>query len=220
VKILAVETSGDACSAALWLNGEVAGRYEEQPRRHVELLLPMIRGLLAEADLRLDALDGIAFGAGPGSFTGVRIAVSAAQGLGLGAGLSLVAVSSLAALALAAADAGAECVLVARDARMGEVYAGAYRRAGAGLETVSADCLVPPQAVPREGEWWLAGDAWSRYAFMSEAMPGSATHTGLMHPRAQEVARLAAPRFAAGDTVPPRDAQPLYLRKRVAQPGP
>ena len=219
MRILAIETSGDACSAALWLDGEMLARYEEQPRRHVELVLPMVSGLLAEANLRLDALDGIAFGAGPGSFTGVRIAVSAAQGLGLGAGLSLVGVSSLAALALAAIDGGAARVLVARDARMGEVYAGAYEPADAGVRSVMHDTLLAPEALRPEGEWWIAGDAWSRYPQLTETMAGPPTDTRLLHPRAEAVARLAAPRFAAGDTVPPRDARPAYLRREVVRPA-
>ncbi len=219
MRILAIETSGDACSAALWLAGETLTRYEEQPRRHVELVLPMVSALLAEAELRLAALDGIAFGAGPGSFTGVRIAVSAAQGLGLGAGLPLVGVSSLAALALAATDAGAARVLVARDARMGEVYAGAYEPADAGVRCVMPDTLLAPEALRPEGEWSIAGDAWSRYPQMSQTMAAPPTDTRLLHPRAGEVARLAAPRFAAGDTVAPRDACPAYLRREVARPA-
>lgn len=218
MKILALETSADACSAALWVDDEVTGGYEEQPRRHVELILPMVRALLAEADLRMQELDGIAFGAGPGSFTGVRIAVSAAQGFGLAAGLPLVPVSSLAALAARALDGRARRVYVTQDARMGEVYAGAYEAGAEGLRTLAADRLTAPGGVqPAEGEWWLAGGGWDRYPQMA---PAGAVDTGLRFPRAHEVAALAAPRFAAGDTVTPRDAQPAYLRRTVAQQAP
>jgi len=233
VKILALETSADACSAALWVDGELVGRYEEQPRRHVELILPMVRGLLAEADLRMAALDGIAFGAGPGSFTGVRIAVSAAQGFALAAGLPLVPVSSLAALAARALAGGARRVCVTQDARMGEVYAGAYEEdveekdageadgegtGAGGLRTLAADRLTVPDGVqPEKGNWWLAGGGWDRYPEMA---PAGAVDTGLRFPRAHEVAVLAAPRFAAGDTVTPRDAEPAYLRRTVAQQAP
>ncbi|WP_405220016.1 tRNA (adenosine(37)-N6)-threonylcarbamoyltransferase complex dimerization subunit type 1 TsaB [Lentisalinibacter sediminis] len=218
MKILALETSADACSAALWVDGEVTGVYEEQPRRHVELILPMVRGLLAEAGLRMAALDGIAFGAGPGSFTGVRIAVSAAQGFGLAAGLPLVAVSSLAALASRALAAEARRVYVTQDARMGEVYAGAWETGAEGLRTLVADRLTAPDGVrPAPGDWWLAGGGWERYP---EMVPAGGVDTGLRFPRAQEVAALAASRFAAGDTLAPRDAVPTYLRRSVAQQAP
>ncbi len=214
VKILALETSADACSAALWVDGDVAGRYEEQPRRHVELILPMVASLLAEADLPMEALDGIAFGAGPGSFTGVRIAVSAAQGFGLGAGVPLVAVSSLAALAARALAGQARRVYVTQDARMGEVYAGAYKAGGEGLRTLLADRLTAPAGVqPAGGDWWLAGAGWGRYP---EMVPAGGVDTGLRFPRAHEVAVLAAPRLAAGETLAPRDAAPVYLRRTVA----
>lgn len=218
MRILALETSADACSAALWVDGEVTDRYEEQPRRHVELILPMVRGLLAEADLRMEALDGIAFGAGPGSFTGVRIAVSAAQGFGLAAGLPLVPVSSLAALASRALVGGARRVYVTQDARMGEVYAGAWEAGEEGLRTLAPDRLTAPGGVqPAVGEWWLAGGGWERYPEMT---PAGGVDTGLRFPRAHEVAALAAPRFAAGDTLAPRDAEPAYLRRTVAQQAP
>lgn len=229
MRILALETSADACSAALWLDGEVAGRYEEAPRRHVELILPMVQELLAGAGLRMQGLDGIAFGAGPGSFTGVRIAVSAAQGFALAAGLPLVPVSSLAALAARAVAGGAHRVYVTQDARMGEVYAGAYEAhdeahgeapgegRGEELRTVVADSLMAPDAVRAGRDWCLAGSGWERYPDM--AGPG-AMDTGLRLPRAHEVAILAVPRFAAGETVAPRDAEPAYLRRTVAQEAP
>lgn len=218
MRILALETSADACSAALWVDDEVTGGYEEQPRRHVELILPMVRALLAEADLRMEELDGIAFGAGPGSFTGVRIAVSAAQGFGLAAGLPLVPVSSLAALASRALAGGARRVYVTQDARMGEVYAGAYEAGAEGLRTLAADRLTAPDGVqPAEGDWSLAGGGWDRYPQMA---PAAGVDTGLRFPRAHEVATLAVPRFAAGDTLAPRDAEPVYLRRTVARQAP
>lgn len=216
MRIIAIETSTDACSAALWVDGELTGRLEVEPRRHVELILPMVAGLLADAGLSLPDLDGVAFGAGPGSFTGVRIAVAAAQGLGLGAALPLVGVSSLAALALAAVDAGASRVCIAQDARMGEVYLAGYAAAPTGLATLLKETLCAPEAVRLEGDWSVGGGAWSRYPGLA-ATAGSLTDTGLRLPRAEEVARLAAPRFAAGETLAPRDAEPVYLRKTVVQ---
>ena len=217
MKILALETSADACSAALRVDGEVTGLYEEAPRRHVELILPMVRELLAGAALDMQSLDGIAFGAGPGSFTGVRIAVSAAQGFALGAALPLVPVSSLAALAARALAEDAPRVYVAQDARMGEVYAGAYEACEDGVRALVADTLAAPEQVRTEGEWWLAGGGWARYPDMAGV---GAVDSGLRFPRAHEVAALAAPRFAAGDTVAPRDAEPAYLRRTVARPAP
>jgi tRNA threonylcarbamoyladenosine biosynthesis protein TsaB len=222
VKLLALETSADACSAALWVDGEVAGRYEEAPRRHVELILPMVQELLAEGGIAMSALDAVAFGAGPGSFTGVRIAVSAAQGFGLAAGLPLVPVSSLAALAARALAGEARRVYVAQDARMGEVYAGAYERdgpgeGGGGLRMLVPDSLLAPERVRPEGAWWLAGGGWERYPEMGGA---ESTDTGLRFPRAHEVAALAAPRVAAGETVAPREAEPVYLRRTVARQAP
>jgi tRNA threonylcarbamoyladenosine biosynthesis protein TsaB len=217
VKILALETSADACSAALWTDGVVTGRYEEAPRRHVELILPMVQELLAAAGLGMRSLDGVAFGAGPGSFTGVRIAVSAAQGFALAAGLPLVPVSSLAALAARALAGEARRVYVAQDARMGEVYAGAYESREDGVRALVEDRLATPEQVRTEGEWWLAGGGWARYPDM--AGPG-AVDTGLRFPRAHEVAALAAPRFAAGQTVAPGEAEPAYLRRTVARAAP
>lgn len=229
MRILALETSADACSAALWVDGAVTGRYEEAPRRHVELILPMVQEVLAEGGTAMSALDAVAFGAGPGSFTGVRIAVSAAQGFGLAAGLPLVPVSSLAALAARAARAlGGEVrrVFVAQDARMGEVYAGAYEphdgdghdeREGDGLRALVPDSLVTPDRVRTEGRWWLAGGGWERYPEMGG--PDN-VDTGLRFPRAHEVAALATARVAAGQTVAPRDAEPVYLRRTVARQAP
>jgi tRNA threonylcarbamoyladenosine biosynthesis protein TsaB len=217
VKILALETSADACSAALWTDGVVTGCYEEAPRRHVELILPMVQELLAAAGLGMRSLDGVAFGAGPGSFTGVRIAVSAAQGFALAAGLALVPVSSLAALAARALAGEARRVYVAQDARMGEVYTGAYEPHEGGVRTLVEDRLATPEQVRTEGEWWLAGGGWARYPDM--AGPG-AVDTGLRFPRAHEVAALAAPRFAAGETLAPGEAEPAYLRRTVARAAP
>lgn len=218
MKILALETSADACSAALWVDGEVTGRYEEAPRRHVELILPMVQELLAGAGVAMPTLDAIAFGAGPGSFTGVRIAVSAAQGFGLAVGVPLVPVSSLAALAARALEDEAARVYVTQDARMGEVYAGAYAREGdGGLRVLTADALVAPQRVRPEGRWWLAGGGWARYPEMA---PSDGVDTGLRFPRAHEVAVLAVPRVVAGETLAPRDAEPVYLRRTVARQAP
>ena len=124
-KLLAIDTSTEACSAALGIGGDVRERYEFAPRQHAELILPMVDALLAEGQIKLKDLDGLAFGRGPGAFTGVRIATGVIQGLAFGAGLPVVPVSSLAALAQGAAP-GHSSIMSAFDARMGEVYWGAF----------------------------------------------------------------------------------------------
>lgn len=129
MKILAIETATEACSASLYLDGMIHERFEVAPRRHTELIVPMVRDLLAETQLKLEDLDVLAFGRGPGSFTGVRIAAGVVQGMALGADLPVVPVSTLEALALEALEESeAKYALVALDARMKEIYWGVYRR--------------------------------------------------------------------------------------------
>ncbi|HDP89812.1 MAG TPA: tRNA (adenosine(37)-N6)-threonylcarbamoyltransferase complex dimerization subunit type 1 TsaB, partial [Thioalkalivibrio sp.] len=150
MKILAIDTATDACSAALFLDGEVTSRFELAPRRHTELILPMVGSLLEEAGLAVTDLDAVAFGRGPGAFTGLRIAAGVAQGLALGADLPVIPVSTLATMAQQVMDeAGAEAVAAALDARMGEVYWGCYRRDAEGVaEPVGPETVCAPQAVP------------------------------------------------------------------------
>ncbi|MGB5493340.1 MAG: tRNA (adenosine(37)-N6)-threonylcarbamoyltransferase complex dimerization subunit type 1 TsaB, partial [Sedimenticolaceae bacterium] len=154
MKLLAIDTTEDACSAALLIDSEVAERFEIVPRRHSEILLPMMDGLLSDAGLRLRDLDALAFARGPGSFTGVRIAVSVAQGAAFGAQLPVVPVSSLQALAQGVRrEQAAGAVLSALDARMREVYWGGYRADAMGImRTVIADCVSAPQQVPPPGD--------------------------------------------------------------------
>jgi tRNA threonylcarbamoyladenosine biosynthesis protein TsaB len=127
MKLLALDTATEACSAAVWVDGTVLERYELAPRRHAALILPMIEAVLAEANLSPLQLDAIAFGRGPGAFTGVRIAVGIAQGIAFAADLPVIPISTLAALALGAAqETGYSRIAAALDARMGEVYWGVY----------------------------------------------------------------------------------------------
>lgn len=221
MKILALDTTEDACSAALLLDDEVTEHYELAPRRHSELVLPMMDKLLRDAGLRLPELDAMAFARGPGSFTGVRIAVSIAQGAAFGAGLPLVPVSSLHALAAACRrEYAVDAVMTALDARMHEVYWGGFRIDGDGqLEPVIAEAVVRPDdvEVPDGDGWCGAGSGWVAYADTLRARcAGVSTVQGDVRVHAQDVARLAAKQFSAGEYVSAAQAKPVYLRDEVA----
>ncbi len=221
MRLLAIETATEACSAALLVEGEVRERYRIAPREHAALILPMVRELLDEAGLRLAALDGIGFGRGPGAFTGVRIATGVVQGLAFASDLPVVPVSTLAALAHGQGrENGAERVAAALDARMGEVYWGCYRVAEGEARLVGAReqvCAAEAVDVPSEEPWVGAGPGWARYAETLASRFGSrlaATRPERL-PRAADVARLAAAGLARGEAVAAEDALPVYLRDRV-----
>jgi len=221
VKLLAIDTSEDACSAALLIDDAVTERFELAPRRHSELILPMMEGLLAGAGLGLADLDALAFARGPGSFTGVRIAASIIQGTALGAGLPVVPVSSLQALAQGVRRVhGAGQVLSALDARMREVYWGAYRADDAGIMVAVVDEAVcaPGQVTVPEGDGWFgAGSAWNAYGdTLAERCGLSGPRNGDARVHAQDVARVAESLFAGGGAVPAEQALPVYLRDEVA----
>ncbi|MGD2056032.1 MAG: tRNA (adenosine(37)-N6)-threonylcarbamoyltransferase complex dimerization subunit type 1 TsaB [Gammaproteobacteria bacterium] len=221
--LLAIETATAACSAALYLDGEVRERYALAPRRHAALILPMVDSLLAEADLAVGRLDAIAFGRGPGSFTGVRIAASITQGIALAADLPVVAVSTLAALALGAMrTSGEHRILAVLDARMAEVYQGAYvQDAGTLVQLLGAEGVSAPQALtlPDETGWLGAGSGWASYESQLREVLGQHIRDVLpdLEPRAGDVARLGADRLGRGETLRPEQAVPVYLRNRVAR---
>lgn len=222
VRLLAVDTTEDACSAALLLGDELVERFEVAPRRHGELLLPMMDGLLADAGLGLRELDALACARGPGSFTGVRIAVSVVQGAAFAAGLPVVPVSSLQALAQGGARMlAADAVLAALDARMQEVYWGAYRTDATGiLRAAIDDCVAPPERVPMpDGDDWIgAGSGWAAHAAALTRRCGRpCPHDGGARVHAADVARIAAVLFAEGAAVAAEQALPCYLRDQVAQ---
>ncbi|HRK79295.1 MAG TPA: tRNA (adenosine(37)-N6)-threonylcarbamoyltransferase complex dimerization subunit type 1 TsaB, partial [Thiobacillus sp.] len=160
MKLLVLDTSTEWCSAALWLDGRVQARRVLAEQRHSSLLLPMVAELLRESAMSLRQLDGIGYGAGPGSFTGLRIACAVTQGLALGADLPVAGVSTLQSIA---EQAGAERVLTVLDARMAEVYWAAYQRDGAGWRTVSEPALALPGSVsvPAGGDWVGAGNGFA-----------------------------------------------------------
>jgi tRNA threonylcarbamoyladenosine biosynthesis protein TsaB len=218
MNLLAIETSTEACSVALYHAGTTIERSELAPRRHAELVLPMADSLLAEAGLHRRQLDAIAVGRGPGAFTGVRLAVSLAQGMALGLDLPVIPVSSLAALALAAPDDGTP-VLAVIDARMGEIYASAYRRRGAALQTLLDECVCAPEllALPGADAWNVIGSGWKTYASaLALKLPTPRWSDGEQFPQARNVAVLAAAEFDAGRALPPEQALPVYLRDKVA----
>jgi len=210
VKIAAFETSTEWCSVALWRDGELSAIEERAGHRHGELALPMLEQLLAAARLGAADLEAVAFGAGPGAFTGLRIACGLAQGLALAHGLPVLGISSLEAMA---EECGAPRVVACVDARMGEVYYSALEKRGARWEEVVAAQCVAPASVPRPaGEGWVGcGNGFGVYGAM-----GLHLVYPDVHPSAAAVARLAAPRLAAGEGVDAGEAVPHYLRDKVA----
>jgi len=222
MKLLALETATEACSAALWLDGEVRERSAVQPRGHSELILGMLDELLIEAGLRLADMDGLAFGRGPGSFTGVRIATGVVQGVAFAADLPVVPVSTLAALAQRAfRERNERHVLAAFDARMGEVYWGAYEIGGEDLAVLlGVEEVAPPAevAVPPGGGWYGAGSGWSAYReqLVSRLGPALRGCDPTLLTSAHDVAALGVAGLLRGGGVPAERALPVYLRDRVA----
>lgn len=217
MKLLALDTSTEFCSAALWLDGAVSADGVQAGQRHSELLLPMIDGLLVQAGVTLADLDAIAFGEGPGSFTGLRIACGVAQGLAFGADKPVVGIGTLLALAEASGARTAACCL---DARMQEVYFAAYRREGDDWSVVHAPGLYSPQALPPlpEGPWVGCGNGFSVHAQALAAGLGARVRSvaDVAVPHAREIAQLAARRFAKTGGRPAEEALPLYIRDKVA----
>lgn len=184
---------------------------------HSQLILPQIQALLSDAGVQLKNLQGIAFGAGPGSFTGVRIAAGVAQGLGLGASLPLAGICTLQALAEVS---GADKVIACLDARMGEVYYAAYVRNSGIWQTVIEPGLYKPDAVPAiEGSDWVgAGSGWQTYGEILSHAYQEQLQDVLpdLLPSASAILRLAQPLFASGKPLPAAEAMPIYIRNRVA----
>jgi tRNA threonylcarbamoyladenosine biosynthesis protein TsaB len=221
--VLAIETSTPACSAALSVDDEVLERYALAPRQHAALMLPMIESLLLEAGLGMTQLDAIAFGRGPGSFTGVRIAASLVQGIAFAANLPVVPVSTLATLALGGArEANTPRVMAALDARKAEVYWGCYKRtANDVMELQGSECVCTPDAVPDPGQdgWVGAGSGWAACGetLMQRLSQRLIRLLPDLEPHAADVARLAAHDFGEGVRVSPQEAVPVYLRNDVAK---
>lgn len=223
MKLLALETATDACSVALYLDRKIHQRYQLAPRKHARLLLPMVNEVLAEAGVALSQLDAVAFGRGPGSFTGVRIGTSTAQALAFGAGLPVVPVSSLRALAQTAFSArGVRRCAAAFDARMDEVYFGTFEIDSDGIaRSLGEERVCPPEEVPLiNGDAWSGvGPGWEAYASRLQQRLGDRIERSYtdIYPRAGDVAILGADDFRHGAAVSAEAALPVYLRDRVTQ---
>ncbi len=217
MNILALDTSTEYCSVALWQDGAIVERCDLAVQKHSEMLIAMLDALLKDAGFGIKDMDGIAFGMGPGSFTGVRIACGAAQGLAFGANLPVAGICTLQALAEAS---GKGKVIAALDARMGEIYHAAYERRDDSWVAASEPRLCKPEdAPPLPGEGWFgAGSGFAahgaslsgRYAGQLQGADGAAV------PQAAAIAVLGAAQFALGLGKDAAEALPLYLRDKVA----
>lgn len=230
MKLLAVETSTDACSAALFIDGRIHEKFELAPRQHTKLILPMIDALMAEAQLKPQQLDAVALSRGPGSFTGVRIATGVAHGIAFGADVPVVLISTLAAIAQGFfnrhADVGggvseAAVSFTAMDARMDEIFWGVYRRNELGLAAIIGDEAVTPaaEAVFPDMAGVGVGSGWAAHGETLATRLGKRVLDidSQVWPRAACIAQLGAYDFANGLAVPVEQAMPVYLRDKVAK---
>jgi tRNA threonylcarbamoyladenosine biosynthesis protein TsaB len=210
MRFVAFETSSEWCSVALFVDGDIAAVEQRAVHRHSELALPMMEQLLRSRGMTPRGLDAVAFGAGPGAFTGLRIACGLAQGLAVARGLPVIAVSSLEAIAQ---ESGAARVVACIDARMREVYYSALEfHAGRWREAIAAQCVAPQAVQVPAGEGWIGcGSGFAVYGNLGlkKVLPE-------VHPTALAIAQLAAPRLQAGEGVDAAKAAPLYLRDKVA----
>lgn len=222
MRLLAIDTATEACSAALEIDGAVSERWVEAPREHGDRLLAMIDELLVEAGITATALDALAFGRGPGAFTGVRIATGVAQGVAYALDLPVLRISTLATLAQGAYRGhGAAQVVAAIDARMGEVYWGAFAADTDGtMRPVQGEQVAAPDAVevPPGTGWYGVGTGWAAHdAVLARRLgPALAADLGGTLPRAGDMLPLARAAWAAGEAVTAAAAVPVYLRDRVA----
>ena len=218
MKLLAFETATEACSVAVWVDGEVRERFEIAPRRHAELALPWAGAVLSEAGIAKSQLDAIAVGRGPGAFTGVRLAIALAQGIALALDRPVVPVSTLAALAMSGPEGR---VLAAIDARMGEVYAAAFERTADGVVAAGSERVLAPATVELPGDLGGWHGVGTGFAAADDALPDRlrgrlSGFDAQALPRAADVARLAVAAFARGEAVAPEWVEPAYLRDNVA----
>ncbi len=222
-RLLAIETSAEACSVALYCDGETRSFFELAPMRHAELLLPAVQALLAESGLALVNLDAIAFGRGPGSFTSLRIGIGVVQGLAWGAELPVVPVSSLAAVAQEAVDtavSGFSSICVAVDARMQEVYTANFRCGGNGIVSIAGEEQVCEPARVRAltgGPYIAAGNGFRQFRELDQLALNASECLPAVRPRAETVCKLALDWLNSNEPLPAVMAQPVYVRNQVAE---
>ena len=217
MNLLALDTSTEFLSLALQVDGHVFTHHQRAGALASQLILPSINKLLSEAKVTLSDLHGIAFGAGPGAFTGVRVACGVAQGLAFGAQLPVVGINTLNAVA---ASCNADKVIVCQDARMGEVYQAAYQKSGNDWQEVSATTVCKPELVPAiAGKDWVgAGSGWAVYEEVLKQTYAQNISQVLsdIAPTAEAILKLAEPIFEAGLAKSANEAAPIYIRNRVA----
>ncbi|CDH04452.1 putative glycoprotein endopeptidase, actin-like ATPase domain [Xenorhabdus bovienii str. oregonense] len=220
-RILAIDTATEACSVALWNESVIEAQFEISPREHTQRILPMVQAVLSQGNLSLQQLDALAFGRGPGSFTGVRIGIGVAQGLALGAELPMLGVSSLKTMAQGAFRLkGAQNVLVAIDARMGEVYWGQYTRNSQGeWQGDETEAVLKPeqaQAIMNAltGIWAIAGTGWEAYPQLLDSHL-DLVKSDITLPHAEDMLPLAVQMWKAGKATAVEHAEPIYLRNEV-----
>ena len=221
MKLLAFETATEACSVALYIDGEIRERFEVAPKQHTQLALPWAEQLLAEAGIKKSQLDAIAVGIGPGAFTGVRLAVALVQGIALALDKPVLPVSTLAALAMQGADLGCDRIISAIDARMGEIYCAEFRLNSEKLVAAMSDeIVIAPEADRAElgnsivgvGTGFSANNSALQNLLKSQLMHCQADAL----PHAADVVRLALRDYALGKIISPDNLEPAYLRNKVA----
>ena len=218
--IVAIDTSTEACSVALQCNGESIYRYRVEPRIHAKVLFPMLNELLAEAGISTMQIDAVAFARGPGAFTGVRIGTAAAQAIALGGDLPVAPVSTLAAIAHRCyREHGPDKIAVAIDARMGEVYWGAYQIDESRQLTLNGIEKVcdPADVDVLDNNWCAAGTGWHTYAEQLNAASGAVVTSGIdPFPHALDILMIGNGVLSTGGGVSAESALPVYLRDNVA----
>ncbi|WP_428943213.1 tRNA (adenosine(37)-N6)-threonylcarbamoyltransferase complex dimerization subunit type 1 TsaB [Pantoea sp. FN060301] len=222
-RILAIDTATEACSVALLNENKVTAHFELCAREHTQRILPLVQEILSQGQLALTGLDALAFGQGPGSFTGVRIGIGIAQGLALGAGLPMIGVSTLKTMAEGAwRRDGATRVLAAIDARMGEVYWAEYQRDDQGVwQGEESEAVLKPEAAQARmaqltGQWAMVGTGWKAWPQLAEQSQLDLKPTDVTLPCAEDMLPLAVAALAEGKTVAVEHAEPTYLRNEVA----
>lgn len=221
MKLLAIEAATEACSAAVMVDGEIAERYQVAPRQHNELILPMCEEVLAEMELSLQQLDAIAFGCGPGAFTGVRIAAGITQGIALAHDLPVASISTLANLAYQAPVSEQQYILTSIDARMDEIYWAIYQKMAQGVECVGIEQVQSAMAIEQleHSISYGCGTGWGCDLVALQTL----THLDDSHidalalPRARVTAQLGEKKYQLQQLHAPENALPVYLRDQVAK---